>query len=117
MRDANEFDEFYRVTSRRLLGYAYAVTKDWVQAQDLVQEAYLRAWKDWARLSRYGDPEAWLRLVVSRLATDLWRRLVRRRTAYARTAASHVDTPPPGEDTMLVTEALLALPERQRQAI
>lgn len=117
MRDANGFDEFYRTTSRRLLGYAYAVTKDWAQAQDLAQEAYLRAWRDWNKLSQYGDPEAWLRLVVVRLATDVWRRLVRRNTAYARTAASQVDVAAPGENTVLVAQALLALPEQQRQAI
>ncbi|WP_117212295.1 sigma-70 family RNA polymerase sigma factor [Allorhizocola rhizosphaerae] len=117
MRDANEFDEFYRTTSRRLLGYAYAVTKDWAQAQDLVQEAYLRAWRDWDKLSRYEDPEAWLRLVVVRLATDVWRRLARRRAAYERTAASQVDTAPPSEEKLLVAQALAALPKQQRQAI
>lgn len=117
MRDASEFDDFYRTTSRRLLGYAYAVSRDYAQAQDLVQEAYLRAWRDWHKLSQYGDPEAWLRLVVARLATDVWRRLVRRRAAYQLTAASHVPAAVMSEDKMLVAQALLALPEQQRKAI
>ena len=38
-----------------------------------VQEAYARAWQRWRRLRDYEDPEGWLRLVVTRLATDWWR--------------------------------------------
>jgi RNA polymerase sigma-70 factor, ECF subfamily len=110
MRDAQGFDEFHRTTSRRVLGYAFAVSRDWAHAQDLTQEAYLRAWRHWHKLSLYADPEAWLRLVVVRLATDFWRGLGRRHTAYQRTAASTTDVAAPGEETVLVTRALLALP-------
>jgi hypothetical protein len=35
-----DFDAFYRDTSRRLLRYAYGLTGDPAEAQDLVQEAY-----------------------------------------------------------------------------
>src|SRR3954462_5071382 len=45
-----DFDAFYRDTSRRLLRYAYGLTGDPVEAQDLVQEAYARAWQRWKRL-------------------------------------------------------------------
>ena len=65
-----DFDGFYRDTSRRLLRYAYGLTGDPVEAQDLVQESYARAWPRWRRLSGYEDPEAWLRLVVNRLSAD-----------------------------------------------
>jgi RNA polymerase sigma-70 factor (ECF subfamily) len=57
-----EYDEFYRDTSRRLLRYAYGLTGDPAEAQDLAQEAYARAWQRWRRLSGYEDPDAWLRL-------------------------------------------------------
>src|SRR3954447_26828233 len=80
----DDFDGFYRDTSRRLLRYAYGLTGDPGEAQDLVQEAYARAWQRWRRLTGYEDPEAWLRLVVHRLATDRWRRLgVRRSRPHA----------------------------------
>ena len=74
-----DFDGFYRDTSRRLLRYAYGLSGDPAEAQDLVQEAYARAWQRWRRLSGYEDPEAWPRLVVNRLSTDRWRRLFVRR--------------------------------------
>ncbi|MBM0239214.1 hypothetical protein JNW88_22470, partial [Micromonospora sp. ATA32] len=68
MRDAQSFDEFYRSTARRMARYGYAVAGDHSEAQDLVQEAYARAWRQWRTLAAHPAPEAWLRLVVTRLA-------------------------------------------------
>jgi len=113
---ADEFDTFYRGTAPRLLRYAYGLATDAAQAQDLVQEAYARAWQRWRRLRRYEDPEAWLRLVVTRLATDWWRRSRVRRDATARLRpARPVD--PPDETVLLVVAALRTLPSAQRRAL
>lgn len=109
-----DFAEFYQATSPRTLRYAYGLTGDLAQAQDVVQEAYIRAWQRWRRLSGYDDAEAWLRLVVSRLVFDWWRHLRVRRNAPVESPAP---VPPPSEDTMLVVAALKKLPERQRQAL
>src|SRR4029078_13038951 len=109
-----DFAEFYRATSPRTLRYAYGLTGDLAQAQDVVQEAYVRAWQRWRKLSGYDDAEAWLRLVVSRLALDWFRHLrVRRTTALAAPAP----VPPPSEDAVLVVTALKKLPPRQRHAL
>lgn len=116
MRDTESFDECYRATSGRLLGYAYALTGNWAQAQDLVQEAYMRAWRQWGRLVEYDDVEAWLRLVVSRLATDVWRRLQRWRAAM-RLLGARDDAAPADESAMLLQQALRGLPLVQRQAL
>src|SRR3954467_14729043 len=98
-----DFDSFYRDTSRRLLRYAYGLTGDPVEAQDLVQEAYARAWQRWRRIDGYENPEAWLRLVVPRRATDRWRRLVARR---ARPQTVQPPVEPPSEDVVLLVRAM-----------
>lgn len=116
MRDANSFDDFYRSTSARTLRYGYAVADDPGEAQDLVQEAYARAWRQWGKLAAHPAPEAWLRLVISRLATDRWRRLRGWRLAVSRTGPP-ADVGPPGEETVLLVGALRQLPARQRQAL
>ena len=111
-----DFDGFYRDTSRRLLRYAYGLTGDPAEAQDLVQEAYARAWQRWRRLSGYDDPEAWLRLVVNRLSADRWRRLgIRRARAAAEPPLPTVR--PPSEDVVLLVQAMRELPEAQRRAL
>ena len=116
MRDGTSFDEFYQATSRRLLQYAYALTGDLAAAQDLVQEVYLRAWQRWSRLRTYEAPDVWLRVVLSRLATDRWRRMRSLRTALARTGPPD-NVAPPGDDGVLLVRALRQLPEHHRRAL
>jgi RNA polymerase sigma-70 factor, ECF subfamily len=109
------FDELYRATSRRLLQYAYAMTGDLSTAQDITQEAYVRAWRDWRRIQAYERADAWLRTVVTRLVTDRWRRIgmSRRAAAFSRPETS----PPPSEDGVVLVTALRQLPVNHRRAI
>ncbi|MEH1127973.1 SigE family RNA polymerase sigma factor [Micromonospora sp. CPCC 206061] len=116
MRDTHSFDEFYRSTSVRLMRYGYAVVGDLAESQDLVQEAYTRAWQRWRTVATHPSPEAWVRLVVTRLATDRWRRLNRWRATLLR-AGPPEPVRPPSEDTVLVVGALRQLPVAQRQAL
>src|SRR3954471_24834657 len=65
----------------RLFGLAYRMLGDVDEAEDVVQEAYLR----WYRTDDRRDvrsSEAWLVRVVSRLAVDRLRRLSTERAAY-----------------------------------
>jgi RNA polymerase sigma-70 factor (ECF subfamily) len=56
-----------------------------------------------------------VRLVVSRLATDWWRRVAVRRR-YEAADRPPDPQPPPSETTVLLIGALHQLPPRQRQA-
>jgi RNA polymerase sigma-70 factor (ECF subfamily) len=114
--DSAEFDEFYRVTARRLVQYAYAICGDLGVAQDLAQEAYVRAWQRWRRLQDYEHTESWLRLVVTRLATDRWRRIGVRRRAH-QVLRPPEPAPPPSEDSVLLTAALRRIPVGQRRVV
>jgi len=111
---AADFENFYLGTRHRLLRYAYGLTGDLVEAQDFTQEAYARAWSRWRRLRLYEQPEAWLRMVVTRLATDRWRWLaVRRAQPPPRPTAMD----PPSDDRVLIVQALKDLPLNLRQAL
>jgi RNA polymerase sigma-70 factor (ECF subfamily) len=116
MRDALSFDEFYRTTSSRMLRYGYALTGSLAEGQDIVQEAYIRAWQRWRHLATYDEPEAWVRLVVARLASDGRRRLRHWRAALRR-AGPLPDAIPPSDDTVLLVGALRQLPATHRQAL
>ena len=116
MRDAESFDEFYRDTSVRMLRYGYALTGDLAEAQDVVQEAYTRAWRHWGTVIAHPAPEGWLRLAIARLATDRWRRLSGWRAAARRTGPPE-PVAPPSEDAVLIIGALRRLPDNLRQAL
>ncbi|MEV4621569.1 SigE family RNA polymerase sigma factor [Asanoa sp. NPDC049573] len=116
MRDAPSFDEFYRTTSVRTLRYAVAVVGDRTEAQDAVQEAYARAWRRWETVAAHPAPEAWVRLVIGRLARDRWRRLGRL-GALLRHSGPPPNAPPPSENTVVLIEALRALPANQRKVL
>jgi len=113
---AQEFGRLFERTKQSLLAQAYLLTGDRQEAQDLVQEAFLRAWRDWRRVSTLERPDAWLRRVLYNLAVGRWRRLAVRR---ARSALLTVDTTSPAASAehLDVISALRALPPNQRQAL
>ncbi|GAA2224364.1 SigE family RNA polymerase sigma factor [Micromonospora olivasterospora] len=116
MPDVDGFDEFYRGSRQRLLGFVYVLTGNLAEAQDAVQEAYIRAWQRWSTVRGYDDPEAWVRVVAGRIAVSRWRSLRSRARAYLRHGVQET-VPPPNTDTVEVVTALRRLPEEQRVAL
>ncbi len=109
------FDDFYHAHFRSLVVQLTAYTGDRGQAQDLVQEAFCRAYAHWGRLARYDDPLAWVRRVAWNLGHNRWRRL---RTAQAwllRQRETHVAEPSP--DRVALDTALAKLPPKHRRAV
>ena len=86
------------------------MTGNLADAQDLVQEAYARAWQRWSSVSTYDDPEAWVRTVAWRLAASKWRKTKngvaamlrhgppepRTRTEHRQRRSRHSAPPDPG---------------------
>ncbi|HXY43602.1 MAG TPA: SigE family RNA polymerase sigma factor [Acidimicrobiales bacterium] len=111
-----EFSDFFERTQRKLLAQAYLLTGDRQDAQDLVQETYLRAWRGWGRVAGMDSPEAWLRRVLYNLAVGRWRRLAVRRS---RNGSFDVPLSVPGTSIghLDVVKVLQSLPPKQRQAL
>jgi RNA polymerase sigma-70 factor, ECF subfamily len=116
VRDPHDFDEFYRATAFGMLKFAHALTGSRVEAEDLVQEAYSRAWRRWSTVADHPSPAAWVRLVVVRLANDRWRRILGLRSALVRSGPSRAACSS-GEDRVVLVDALRQLPANQRQAL
>ncbi|WP_228973008.1 SigE family RNA polymerase sigma factor [Streptomyces sp. DH12] len=109
-----EFAVFYAQAARRLTGQLYVMTGDFHEAQDVVQEAFARAWVRRHRLDADLGPEAWVRTVAWRLAVSRWRRIVRGQRAWRRRGdATSGGEPDPA--TVDLGAALRRLPARQRQ--
>ncbi|MCZ7435286.1 SigE family RNA polymerase sigma factor [Micromonospora sp. WMMC241] len=114
-RQAVDFDGLYHAHFRSLTVQLAAYCGDLSQAQDLVQEAFCRAFARWSRVSRYDDPVAWVRRVAWNLATSRWRRLRTAESWLHRQREEHV--PGPGPDRVALTAALAQLPPTQRRAV
>ncbi|AXL89520.1 SigE family RNA polymerase sigma factor [Streptomyces sp. CB09001] len=114
--DAHEFDAFYAESVGRLIGHLYAMTGDLAEAQDVVQEAFARAWERRTELDLNGAPEAWVRTVAWRLAVSRWRK-VRTALAFARGQGPPAAVPPPEPHHVLLVQALRRIPEAQRRAV
>lgn len=110
------FHDFYIGTHRRLLRVLTAVALDAQDAEDALQEAYVRTSTRWSRISEYDDPEAFTRRVALNLLHDGRKRSRRGRIAAAR-AAPDEKAPDLEPTTVLVVNALRMLPVEQREAI
>jgi RNA polymerase sigma-70 factor, ECF subfamily len=116
VKDAEGFDAFYAGTNRRVLHQMYAMTGNLADAQELVQEAYARAWQRWSTVSAYEDPQAWVRTVAWRLAASKWRLTKNAMAALVRHGPAE-NTPEPSIDNVALVQALRQIPEVQRRAI
>ena len=118
MRESAEADfaEFYAATWSRTLAVTYAMTGDRGAAEELAQEAYVRAWSRWRTVSGYEQPAAWVRQVATRLSVSRWRRRKVAAAWFARNRHERV-VDPPDETSAALVQALLLIPEAQRRAI
>ena len=111
-----EFTEFYAASFVRLVGQLYAMTGDRAEAQDAVQEAFIRAWEHRRRLLRDGNPEAWVRVTAWRIAMSRWRRArAGLRLLSSQPAPPAVAGPDPGRVALI--DALRRIPAEQRRAL
>jgi RNA polymerase sigma-70 factor, ECF subfamily len=110
------FDEFYLASRADLLRHLTAMTGEPDLAQDVLQEAYARAWQRWSRVSGLEEPRAWVRTVAWRLAVSQFRRrkVADRFLVGLRRRPADVPTPEHGWD---LDEALRQLNPVYRQAL
>ena len=79
-----DFEALYERHSREVWALAYARWMNAETAQDIMQEAFLRLWKQERNGTRILNPRAWLMRVARNLAED-----------YAKSAFSRNGTQPP----------------------
>ena len=72
---ADAFSAFYASEYRNVVALAYALTGRAAVAEELAQDAFLVAHRNWARVSAYDVPGAFVRRVVSNMAVSFTRRL------------------------------------------
>jgi RNA polymerase sigma-70 factor, ECF subfamily len=114
--EREEFADFYATSFQRLVGQLYAMIGDQSEAQDAVQEAFVRAWAHRGKIDRNGAPEAWIRVTAWRIAASRWRR-ARDGLRLGSLTAPPESTDGPTPDRVAFRDALRKVPADQRRAL
>ena len=116
MVDEESLRDLYDGCYRRLVGQLYAICGNLGEAEDAVQEAFVRAVEKPRRFARVDNPEAWLRIVALNVVRRRYRRISRYHGLLSKAAPPG---PAPGlsPDRVALVEALRQLPWEQREAI
>jgi RNA polymerase sigma factor (sigma-70 family) len=117
-----EFTAFYQSERDRCLRAVLTGVGDRQLAEDLVAEAFTRAWMSWHKVRRHPAPRAWIVRTALNLRVSWWRR--RRREVDLDdghdAAGTTGDPGDPGQGSGLdpaLLRVLRRLPQRQREVI
>jgi RNA polymerase sigma-70 factor (sigma-E family) len=121
--DSAGFAEFYQATRDDCLRVVFASVGDRPTAEDLVAEAFARAWARWHTVSRHPAPAAWVVRTAFNARVSWWRR--HRREVELPECGAETALLDGGTDGAVDREfvdrtlmaALLRLPARQREVV
>jgi RNA polymerase sigma-70 factor (sigma-E family) len=113
-QDRREFEEFYAASRDHCLQVVLISVGDRHLADDLVAEAFTRAWASWRKVRAHPAPRAWVVRTALNMHVSWWRR--RRREVALGSRDEAVASEYPGLDSSIVA-ALRRLPHRQREVI
>jgi RNA polymerase sigma-70 factor (ECF subfamily) len=114
---AQSFDDFFELEHERLLGALYLITGNLQEAEDLMQDAFVKMLQRWDLVQSLNDPTGYLYRTAMNAFRTRYRRArmaVRRMATVARVERDPFDEVETRED---VRRALVSLTPRQRAAI
>lgn len=116
MQPPDPVSDLYAASYRRLVVQLYTLTGDLGDAQEAVQEAFIRVLSGPRKLDGLADPESWVRRIAVNVARSRHRRRRVLDTLLRRQGPPPV-TPDLSPDHVTVMAALRRLPRGQRDAL
>lgn len=112
------FETWYKLEWVPVVQLVRGLTGSLAEAEDVAQEAFLRAHQNWESLALHPNREAWVRRVALNLATSHYRRALAKSRAVMRLgrpiAVGAADEQVFAES---IWAAVVALPRRQAQCV
>ena len=75
VRSVPDFGTFYRREYPAVATLTMVLTRSRQAAEDIAQDSFLKAHRDWDRVGNFDNPEGWVRRVATNLAMSRFRRL------------------------------------------
>ena len=113
----SRFEMFYRDEYTSVVALTFARSGSVWAAEDLAQEAFLRAHRDWEHVSGLDSPEAWVRRVAMNLTHSRFRRLRSEAAAFLRLAGDAQSLEPLDPRDEAFWREVRRLPRRQADAL
>ncbi|MEV4350103.1 sigma-70 family RNA polymerase sigma factor [Actinoplanes sp. NPDC049596] len=116
-RERKDFADFYQRSRDNCLRAVLASTGDRALAEDLVAEAFARAWSSWSKVSQHPAPAAWVVRTALNVRVSWWRRRRREVTLDDHDQRQHGEAGPEAEADASLLAAVRRLPRRQREVV
>ena len=110
------FEAFYLKEVKSVLAVSLSLTRNRWEAEDVTQEAFYRAYRDWESLTLMDRPGAWVRRVALNLAVGRWRRMRREAVAVLKARGLGATTLSDPVSARFWSH-VRALPKRQAQIV
>jgi DNA-directed RNA polymerase specialized sigma24 family protein len=107
-RRRQEFTEFYTSSKDDCLRIVLVSVGDRQLAEDLVAEAFTRAWMSWRKVREHPMPRAWVVRTALNTHVSWWRRRRRETTVEGREALTLLDGTQPERSADLDLDEVLA---------
>ena len=119
LRPAPEpFEVFYLREYPKVVGLLHGLLGSRLVAEELAQETFLVAYRDWGRISRLDNPRAWVRRVAINQRGSFLRAYLRQQTRERDAAVHHEDDRIKlADEHAEVWQAVRTLPPLQAQVI
>lgn len=112
-KDDSEFEHWYRTEHARILATLTFVIGDLYLAEEVVDEAFIRAYDKWERVRLLGSPAGWTYKVAINLVKRRSRRLTRQ---YGPLVNSPAESAVP-LGVQEIWKLVSTLPKRQREVV
>ena len=113
--EQSSVEALYAAAYQRLVGVTGAICGDRAEAEEAVQDAFVRLIGRWDTIRSYDDPEAWVRRVALGKVSNARRK--RRNGLLAVSRLRPPDATEPSTDPLDLQRALAQLPRDQRAVV
>ena len=112
----HSFEDFFELEQERLLRLLWMVTGSLPEAENIVQEAFLRVWERWHNVSSMESPTGYLHQAAMNIFRNRYRR-ARLGLRKAVGAEPPIDAFDSAEDRISISNAMAQLTRKQRAAL